>query len=168
MVTVHEAVDSLRKMMVDIYPPDLTRANLTGIVDGLAAPLRSAGLTVEVVDRGLPDLDPDTVTALYRVAREALQNVGAHARAGQVCVELATVDAGPSRAARLTIADDGAGLPAGDLDRRTDGHLGLQLLRDRVAAVGGTLVVASPPTGGTSVVATLPASPGGQALRDGR
>ncbi|TKV60678.1 hypothetical protein FDO65_03015 [Nakamurella flava] len=157
LVTVHEAVDSLRRMMVDIYPPDLTRATLTEIVDGPAGPLRAAGVTVDVVDHGLPDVDPETVTVLYRVAREALQNVGAHAGADHVSVELSSLGTGTTSAARLTIADDGTGLPAGDLDRRAQGHLGLQLLRDRVVAAGGTLTVDSPSTGGTTIVATVPA-----------
>lgn len=156
LTTVHHAVDSLRRMMVDIYPPDLTRATLAEVVEGLATPLRAEGITVEVIDRGLPEVEPEAVTTLYRVAREALQNVAAHAQARHVRAELSGSGSATAPAARLEITDDGVGLPPGDLDRRAEGHLGLRLLGDRVAAAGGTLTVSSPPTGGTTVVVEVP------------
>lgn len=170
--TVHHAVDSLRRMMVDIYPPDLTSAELSETIEGLAGPLRESGLQVQITDSGLPDLDAESITALYRVARESLLNVASHAHATEVRITLdqasvpsATRSSGRRRggsgaatvaAARMVIADNGVGFADGDLDRRTEGHLGLRLLQDRVQSMGGVLTVVAPPTGGTRVTAVLP------------
>lgn len=170
--TVHHAVDSLRRMMVDIYPPDLRSTELSETIEGLATPLRERGLRVEITDSGLPDLDAESITALYRVARESLLNVASHARATEVRIaldEVVTPRAGrpgerrrsrsvetPHAAARLVIADNGVGFAEGDLDRRAEGHLGLRLLQDRVHSMGGALTVEAPVTGGTRVTAVLP------------
>ena len=40
---VRGAVESLRRLMVDIYPPDLSGAGLPGAIDDLATPLRESG-----------------------------------------------------------------------------------------------------------------------------
>ncbi|MEO5834599.1 MAG: ATP-binding protein [Nakamurella sp.] len=170
--TVHHAVDSLRRMMVDIYPPDLSSSELADTVDGLAGPLRDRQIRVDITDLGLPDLDAETITALYRVARESLLNVGSHAQATEVRISLEEVPAPATssvrgrergaarstsgRAVRLVVADNGVGFADGDLDRRSEGHLGLRLLQDRVHSMSGVLTVEAPPTGGTRVTAVLP------------
>jgi signal transduction histidine kinase len=53
----------------------------------------------------------------------------------------------------VTVADDGCG--GADLDAGT----GLRGLRDRVAALDGTLTVSSPSDGGTRIVAEIPLAP---------
>lgn len=168
--TVHHAVDSLRRMMVDIYPPDLTASELSETIEGLATPLRERDLRVDITDGGLPELDAETITALYRVAREALLNVVSHAQATEVKVALDEIplslpyrgrdrDAGgESRSAvRLVVTDNGVGFAEGDLDRRAEGHLGLRLLQDRVHSMHGVLTIEAPADGGTRVTAVLPA-----------
>ncbi len=152
--TVHHAIDSLRRMMVDIYPPDLTSGEFSQTLEGLATPLRERGVAVEFVDDAdLPELDAEAITALYRVAREALLNVAAHAEATTVLVTLSVV--GPGRV-RLTVTDDGVGMTDADMDRRAEGHLGLRLLQDRVRGMGGELTLTSPDGGGTRVTAEVP------------
>jgi signal transduction histidine kinase len=63
----------------------------------------------------------------------------------------------------LRIRDDGRGLPAGhrveDFERR--GHMGLAGMRERMSAVGGSVVVGSLPGGGVELVVRVPA---GEAL----
>ena len=60
------------------------------------------------------------------------------------------------RMVRLAIIDNGVGIDAGRLDRRSEGHLGLLLLIDRVENLGGTMTVTAGPEGGTAVTATVP------------
>jgi signal transduction histidine kinase len=84
-------------------------------------------------------------TAGYYVVAEALSNALRHAAARQLSVAISfgrdTVE--------VTIVDDGLG----GADPTSDG---LRSLADRVAAVGGTLTIVSPPGRGTSVKAQLP------------
>jgi signal transduction histidine kinase len=159
--TVTHAINSLRRLMVDLYPPDLSADQLPGTLSALADPLRERGVEVTVSVEPLLGIGNETVTTLYRVARESLANVAAHAQASHVDICLGEVDPDAhddDQMVRLTITDNGVGVDAGQLDRRSEGHLGLMLLIDRVENLGGTLTVTAGPQGGTAVIATLPVS----------
>jgi signal transduction histidine kinase len=153
---VRGAVESLRRLMVDIYPPDLSGAGLPGAIDDLAEPLRQAGVTVRVQAEPLPGADSDVAATLYRVARETLANVAKHAQASTVEVDLGPDVAADQPYVVLRVADDGVGIREGQLDKRAEGHLGLRLLIDRVADQGGRLEVTARPGGGTVAVARVP------------
>ena len=90
--TVTHAINSLRRLMVDLYPPDLSAEQLPGTISNLAEPLRERGIEVTVKVEPMAGLDNETVTTLYRVAREALANVVAHAHASRVNICLGEVD----------------------------------------------------------------------------
>jgi two-component system NarL family sensor kinase len=153
---VRGAVESLRRLMVDIYPPDLSGAGLPGAIDDLAEPLRRSGVTVDVHAEPLPDADSDVTATLYRVARETLANVAKHAEASTVEVDLTVDRDGAPPCVVLRVSDDGVGIREGQLDRRAEGHLGLRLLIDRVADQGGELTVTARPGGGTLALARVP------------
>jgi signal transduction histidine kinase len=84
--------------------------------------------------------------AAYYIASEALTNVAKHAHAS--VVEL--VAAHDGRVLRLVVRDDGVG---GVDATRGSGILGLT---DRVEALGGTISIASPLRGGTTLSIRLP------------
>lgn len=110
---------------------------------------RETGVTVGVEVGDLGALDRDTEVVLLRVAQEGLANVRKHAKAQSAVVELD----GREGTVSLTVRDDGAGF---DPSATTRGY-GLTGMRDRLALVGGSLDVASSPTG-TALTATLPAA----------
>lgn len=92
---------------------------------------------------------PDAVEAcLYFVCSEALANIAKHASAHRVTVHLCHGDG----TATLTVTDDGRG--GAEIARGT----GLRGLRDRVEALGGTLIVKDAGGGGTVVTASVPAT----------
>ncbi|MHA6795248.1 sensor histidine kinase [Pseudonocardia bannensis] len=156
---VRHAVDQLRRLMVDIYPPDLTGSGLSGAIGDLAARLRERGIDVTVEVQPLPALDADTAAALYRVARETMTNVEKHAQARSVTVRLGPDPDHPGDV-RLEVDDDGVGIAPEHLDRRADGHLGLRLLIDRVDALGGQFSIEPGPEGGSRARARVPARSG--------
>lgn len=156
-VVVRGAVDSLRRLMVDVYPPDLSGAGLPDAVSALVAPLRQQGVTVSVEFAAVAPMDPEAATTLYRVAKEALTNVAKHARASAVQVSLSAQRTKRGPGVLLRVADDGVGLPADALDHRAEGHLGLWLLIDRIADLGGELTVHRLDDRGTIVEAWVPA-----------
>ncbi|QNK79691.1 sensor histidine kinase [Nakamurella sp. PAMC28650] len=156
---VNRSIGSLRRLMIDLYPPDLDASQLPRTISDLAESLRTKGIGVTFTVAALPELDAETVTALYRIAREALANVVEHACASQVSINLGsrgTEGRQRTPAVYLRIADDGIGLHEGFLDRRAEGHLGLRLLVDRVSHLGGSLSIAPGPTAGVVVTAVLP------------
>ncbi|MEV0439703.1 sensor histidine kinase [Streptomyces spectabilis] len=93
------------------------------------------------------------LTALYRAAQEALTNARRHADAAHVHLG---VEYGPAEA-RLTVTDDGRGLPAPAA--RTVPGVGLRGLRERLQPLGGELRVRGTPGGGTTLTATVPRVP---------
>ena len=109
------------------------------------------GAHVEFIPADLPpseSLPPGAQDAIFRVAQEALANVGRHTRAGHVRVTLA----GSDGELELTIKDDGAGYDQTQLAR----GLGLANMRARAAECGGRMEVISQPGSGTRVRMTIP------------
>lgn len=126
-------------------------------LDALVAPVRAAGLVVEL------DVAPDVAASLpaavdlsaYRIVQEALTNALRHAGAERVVVRVARGGAGGALA--LSVADDGRGLRRGEAER-SGGH-GIAGMRERAALLGGTLEVSSADGSGTVVRAELPLEP---------
>jgi signal transduction histidine kinase len=94
---------------------------------------------------------------LVQVAREALVNGSRYSDARRIWVQLRVLG---EAWAQLTIEDDGRGFSPDDVDRST--HFGLQLMRERVDAVGGELSIRSTQGAGTTVVARVPIVSSGQ------
>jgi two-component system, NarL family, sensor kinase len=156
VAAVRDAVDGLRKLMVDLYPPDLSSAGLGMALHTLAEPLVAQGIEVTIAADPLPDADPRCLAVLYRTAKEALGNVARHAQARSVWIELGPGHLGDVAAARLVIADDGVGFPETGLYQRGDGHLGLTLMVDRITDLGGTVHLEQRPGGGAMITALVP------------
>jgi len=113
-------------------------------LDNACAALRDAGIEATVKLAGLVDLPPAVDQAFAWVVREAATNVIKHsgARTTKIVVENG---AGWS----LTVRDNGAGR----VDAADEGN-GLRGLRERVAALGGTLTLSD--AGGFAVRASVP------------
>jgi signal transduction histidine kinase len=147
MRTVHRFARDLRPALLD----DL------GLVPALLAFAREFGkkngLPVSVIaPEESAQLDGDRRTALFRVAQEALVNVGRHAGARNVRVTLASTAA----MVTLEVWNDGKTF---DVERalrsKTNRHLGLLCMRERMEMVGGTFSVKSSKEGGTTVRAVV-------------
>jgi two-component system sensor histidine kinase UhpB len=147
--TIQSTLERVRQLSLSLRPPQLDDL-------GLAAALRShldrqarmAGLASHFDAAGAPhDVPPDTETACFRVAQEAITNVLRHAHARNLWVRLYD-DAG--RLA-LSVRDDGAGF-----DVRAVRGLGLAGMEERTALVGGSLELRAAPGQGTVVLAMFP------------
>lgn len=138
-----EAIVEMRQVARGIHPPVLTDRGLDAALSALAA---RSPVPVSVHVHALPR-PPATVEAIaYFCVSEALTNVAKHAEARSASVEV--VRRGDQ--VTITVRDDGRG---GADPTRGSGLVGL---RDRVAAVDGTLAVSSPPGGPTVLSVVLP------------
>jgi two-component system, NarL family, sensor histidine kinase UhpB len=90
---------------------------------------------------------------IFRLVQEALTNIAKHAPARHAVIVLAHTG-GDSDAVEVIVTDDGPGV---DLDTPTAG-LGLIGMRERVAALEGTLEVRSSPGAGFELKARIPAT----------
>jgi two-component system, NarL family, sensor kinase len=162
VTAVREAVASLRRLMVDIYPTDLSSSGLVPALEDLAEPLRERGLTVQVATTEVPTVPQQTAAVLYRTTKEALANVVRHAEASSVWIDLNGSGSPHEPCVQLEVADDGKGFRGADtvsengLPVSGSGHLGLRLAHDRVRDAGGTLTLAERPGGGTVVTVLIP------------
>jgi two-component system, NarL family, sensor kinase len=91
-------------------------------------------------------------TLLYRLVQEALTNISRHARASSGGVTLS----GNGEVVLCSVRDNGIGFDAGVAEAQNTVSLGLRLIRDRLEAVGGTLVITSEPGKGTDLTARIP------------
>jgi signal transduction histidine kinase len=132
----------IRDFARGVHPRTLTEHGLAAAVGELA---HVAGFPVEldVTARRLPAA---VEAAVYFVCSEALANVAKHAGVASARVRIATTD----RRLMVEIADDGPGGADAEVGS------GLAGLADRIAALGGTFQVDSPPTGGTRLVGEIP------------
>lgn len=137
---IHE---DLRDMSRRIHPATLSRGGLGAALKALA---RRSPVAVELDLRSVGRLPEHVELGVYHVVSEALANAATHANASVVRVEI------DERDGRLdvTIRDDGIG--GVDLSRGS----GLIGLKDRVAALGGTIDIDSPAGGGTSLAVEIP------------
>jgi PAS domain S-box-containing protein len=149
---VLEAIGELQAGLAELR--DLARGLHPAVLSdhGLAHALRAlaqrAAVPVEL-ELALPDerLPVAVEAAAYFAVAEALTNVARYAEATQACVRVDHQDG------ELVVAVDDDGVGGADPGSGS----GLQGLRDRLAAAGGTLVIESRPGEGTQLRARLPA-----------
>lgn len=106
----------------------------------------------QVVTGTVRELDPNRETALLQAAREALNNIRAHAGATRVMVTLSYM----GDEVALDVHDNGAGLGGRDGAPPNGGGFGLKALDERVRTLGGQLALESSPGEGTTLTVSLP------------
>lgn len=142
---VNQAMEELLSLARQLRPQALDDH---GLVPAIEAQLSRFAAQGGVEARLRTDGDPEELgesaqTAIYRTVQEALQNIGRHAAATAVEVELDVE--GPR--AQLRVRDDGSGFNP----REGTNRLGLRGMAERARLVGGELDVRSAPGGGTTV-----------------
>lgn len=150
--SVRLALDELRRVSSRLRPAALEQL---GLVSALTELTRTFARTSRVRVRrrfsgSLPELQPETELAIYRIVQESLTNIARHAQAANVTVSLAA-DAG---GIVLRIVDDGRGFAEGRVE-----HGGLRGMRERAVLIGATLLVQRGSPSGVEVRLELPPVP---------
>ncbi|MFF2493508.1 sensor histidine kinase [Agromyces sp. NPDC058064] len=149
-----DTLRELRELARGIHPPVLSDNGLVAAVESGVArypiPLEVSADAALRATR-FPD---DVETTAYYVVREALANTAKHANATHASVGLARSDGH----LRIAISDDGCGIGEvpGSTGATPMSHGGLANIRDRVAALRGTVRVGPNDPSGTTLVVELP------------
>ncbi len=144
IASLREALGELRELARGIHPTILTQA---GLVPAIRSLTERCPIPVDVTgELGDPRLAPPLETALYFVVSEAITNAVKYSKGRRMCISLGR----RSGFAVVEVSDDGVG--GADLSVGS----GLRGLTDRVAAVGGRLIIKSDLTGGTTIHAEVP------------
>jgi signal transduction histidine kinase len=148
--TVSGTLHEMQALLLELRPVALRETGLLPALDELCRAYRDRlGIAVEA-DLEPIELDPSAEPAVLRVVQEALANAVKHARPSRVVLR---ARGGGDGRVLLSISDDGAGF---DPARAAERHgMGLDLMRERAAELGGELRVESTPGQGTTVRITL-------------
>lgn len=152
-------LNDLRRLTQHLRPRVFDDHGLVAALGWLADSLLDQwgiGARVQVVG-DLPQLSPETELLLFRIAQEALRNVGRHSGATEAVVSLR----GQRGRITMTVADNGRGFRlTGSLSELSElgkkGKLGLLGMDERARLVGGALDIRTIPRGGTTITVDLP------------
>jgi signal transduction histidine kinase len=149
--TAGRTMREMQALLLELRPVALEDAGLVPALEELCRAYETRlGIRVEA-DLAEVRLDPPAEHAVLRVTQEALGNAVKHGDPRTIGVRLANGAADVT----LEVSDDGRGF---DPDRVADRHgMGLDLMRERVAELGGVFEVTSSPGQGTSVRVRLSA-----------
>ncbi|MFI6292505.1 sensor histidine kinase [Nonomuraea sp. NPDC050790] len=174
-----ENLGEARRSVDALRPEPLNRARIDLALGDVAARWSSAsGVPATVsVDGTRRPLEPEVEATLLRAAQEGLANAAKHAGARRVAITLSYME----NEVTLDLLDDGTGFDTGTdagtdagagADTGTDsragtsggsgtvgnasGGYGLAAMRERAAAVGGTVTVESAPGEGTALCVSIP------------
>ena len=143
--------DAMHGLIPRLVPLSLDTLGLADTLENLVSDWQRRSPAVELVAQYelSGDLGPSVTLAIYRIVQEGLINALRHAQASRV--EL-SVRADGDRI-RVTICDDGIGLPA---DWSRPGHFGLRGMAERVKRLGGVLNIANRDPHGAILTAEIP------------
>lgn len=149
-----DEIRGLRRLMTELRPPILDERGLEAALDDYLKEFRvRTGVRCAMRSKLPSRLDPTRETILYRLAQEALTNIGKHARARSVTLDLRAENG----CVVVHVEDDGVGFDPAKMNGSTvREHFGLAFMRERIEMAGGTWELRSRPGQGTVIRATLP------------
>lgn len=148
--TLRQAADELRFLVQRLRSPALGEGFLPALRQYAHNFCERFGLDLHFEVSGETGmLNADQEQGLFRIAQESLTNVVKHAKAKSVAMRLVFT----AREARLFVADDGIGIPAG---AHSDQCVGLENMIERAKSLGGSLEVKPNGDRGTTIAATIP------------
>ncbi len=150
---VDRTIEGIRRIIGKLSPLVLQELGLVSAIRKEAKDLaKTTGVKARVsISEEVGRLAPGTEQAIYRVVQEALHNVGQHAHARNVTVQLSR----EANTVHVSVEDDGIGIQARSNSR---GHsFGLAGIKERVATMGGVSRVISAKGKGTRIEISVPA-----------
>lgn len=155
---VSNAIESTRSLARGLSPVNLERGGLKDALEGLAMNASELyGVATVFTHRlsGNRTLNPELANHLYRIAQEAVRNAVRHGQARSIRLHLATLRA----KVRLSITDDGTGMPVDAMDAA---GMGLKIMCYRARILGGDVSFEPVAPNGTRIVCECPHEPGGR------
>lgn len=149
-----QLTDAMRGVAETLYPGTLGEFGLSNALRALARRTEQQSSTVVELDTEgyrSQKLPPQSASALFRVADEAMRNIAQHADARHARIALRSDD----REVTLEVEDDGRGVDMRSRDPLQAG-LGLFSAKAVLALAGGGLQISSAPQLGTHISARIP------------
>jgi signal transduction histidine kinase len=142
-----DALTEMRHLLLELRPQDLATYPFGKLLADIVGDFeRRNDIAIELLIDGDAVLPGDVQLALCRIAQECLANVARHSQASSVSVYFDAVGG----QALLSVSDDGRGF---NPQETWPGHIGVQVMNERIRKIGGTLEIRSAPGSGTTVTA---------------
>jgi two-component system sensor kinase FixL len=158
---VNNAIESTRALARGLSPVNLERGGLSDALDGLAmhaAELYGVQIVCTHRVKTIRPLGAELANHLYRIAQEAVRNAVRHGRARTIRLHLH----GARAKVRLTVTDDGTGMPVDAVDAA---GMGLKIMQYRARILGGEVRFERVEPQGTRIVCECPLEPLVQPVR---
>jgi signal transduction histidine kinase len=143
------SIGRLRQLMFELEPVgaagDLTAAIEQYLASALDRPVQLSVTCSDLVEPAGP-----VRQVLFRNLRECVLNASRHGAADTIDVDISSVQEG----IEVIVSDDGSGMTSSSA--RKAGHHGMRVMRERVEALGGHLMVESELGQGTTVLFWIP------------
>lgn len=152
---VNSSIESTRALARGLSPVNLERGGLSDALDGLAmhaTELYGAQVTCTHRVKTIRPLSTELSNHLYRIAQEAVRNAVRHGQARSIRLHLH----GARAKVRLTVTDDGIGMPSDAVDAP---GMGLKIMRYRARILGGEVRFERADPRGTRIVCECPLEP---------
>jgi two-component system, NarL family, sensor histidine kinase UhpB len=147
--TARHGTQEVRRIARQLRPEALEELGLQSAMAVLATTFgEQARIPVERQLETVAALSQEQELVVYRVAQEALTNVGRHAQAGRVELRFERQE----DAMVLTVRDDGRGIRPEELASSN----GVRGMRERAMLIGAQLSISAPAGGGTEVRLRIP------------
>jgi signal transduction histidine kinase len=152
-----DAVRRIRGLSADLRSDVLERFGLVPALRGLIKDVEErSGLEIFLFAKDVPErLQDGTDLIIYRIIQESLTNIVKHAGAGKAFVNV------NRREGKIVVSieDDGVGFSYAEhstAENEKQDSLGIVIMRERAAQVGGSVYIESRPGMGTQVIAEMP------------
>jgi PAS domain S-box-containing protein len=135
---IGQAISQVRQVLLDIRPPLLEEQGLSVALDNELRNRAQGAPQIDISIQVPPKLEAmrwpaEIEYAAFMVVREAVENALRHSRASAIAVDLS----GSALSLRLTVTDNGIGIPEGA--GMKVGHLGILGMQERAQAVGASV-----------------------------
>ena len=152
---IDSATSSLRASLVDLRRSSVEQGGLMETIHKFASDVATLWGS-EVRIEGDIEHEPPVPVALaaFQILQESLTNALKHSGSDSVTVKVSEIDG----MVHLVVQDDGVGFDPSKVT--SEEHVGMQLMKERAASLGGRVELESDPGRGTRLEAVLPAGAG--------
>lgn len=127
------ALSEMRQLLLELRPTKITEAPFSELVLELCSSFEAqSGINTTFITESDIILAPQIQVTFYRILQECFNNIAKHSQASEIEIYFD----GVATQALLSVSDNGKGFKPTEM---SDGHLGLQIMKERIEKIGGTL-----------------------------
>jgi signal transduction histidine kinase len=152
---IDDAIKGLRESLVDLRRSSVEEGGLVETIRNYAHQLSTLwGADVRIEDDVAREPPIPVALAAFQILQEGLVNALKHSHGSTVVVRISDVD----NMVHIVVEDEGPGFdPSSEVGQD---HVGMRLMKERAARVGGRIEIDSRPGSGTKLKAVLPGGVG--------